>query len=158
MATIIVEDGTIVANANSYVSEAELTTFATDRGITLTGATDELIIQAMDYIETRCFKGLKFTQNQSLQWPRADVYIDGYYVSTTTIPDDLKNAQMQTCISIDQGNSPDAVIEQKAVMERVDVIEVRYSEGSSSNPIDPKINNYLRKIICSGSGLRAHKA
>ena len=37
MATIVVEDGTGTnAAANSYVSEADLTTYAADRGVTLT--------------------------------------------------------------------------------------------------------------------------
>ena len=44
MTTIIVEDGTVVPGANSYASEAELTTYAADRGITLTAATDVMQI------------------------------------------------------------------------------------------------------------------
>ena len=47
MATIVVEDGTGTnAAANSYVTEAELTTYAADRGVTLTAATDVLLIKA----------------------------------------------------------------------------------------------------------------
>lgn len=158
MATIVVEDGSIVASANSYVTEAELTTFATDRGITISGTNADLLINSMDYIETREFKGLKRTRDQALQWPRTDVYIDGYYVNADSIPQDLKNAQMQTALSIDAGNSPAAVIDQKALKEKVDVIEVEYSQGSSANSIDPRINYWLRKLILSGGGLRAVKA
>ena len=36
MATIIVEDGSGLTTSNSYVTEAEVSTWATDRGITLT--------------------------------------------------------------------------------------------------------------------------
>ena len=79
MATIIVEDGSVVAGANSYVTEAELTTYAADRGITLTAATDVLLIKAMDYIESLSFIGTKFSEGQSLQWPRSNVYIDGFW-------------------------------------------------------------------------------
>lgn len=154
---IIVEDGSIVANANSYTTEAELTTFATDRGITISGTNADLLINSMDYLETRDFKGIKRTRDQALQWPRVDVVVDGYYVDADSIPQDLKNAQMQIALSIDAGNSPMAVIEQKAVREKVDVIEVQYSEGSSSNSIDPRINYWLRKLV-EGGGFRTVKA
>ena len=59
MATIIVETGAGLTNSNSYVSEADLATYATDRGITITGTAAVLIIQAMDYLESRQFLGTK---------------------------------------------------------------------------------------------------
>ena len=65
MATIVVEDGSGKTDSNSYIDEAGLTTYATDRGITLTAADDAakaaLLIQAMDYIEQKNFKGLELT-------------------------------------------------------------------------------------------------
>ena len=45
MASIIVEDGSLVTGANSYISEADLTTYATDRGIVITGTNSILIIK-----------------------------------------------------------------------------------------------------------------
>ena len=106
MATIVVEDGTVVAWANSYVTEAELTTYAADRGITLTAATDVLLIKAMDYIESLSFIGSKFSEGQSLQWPRSNVYIDGFYFVPTIIPPALQTGQIATALAIDSENSP----------------------------------------------------
>ena len=59
MATIVVETGSGSTTANSYVSEQELTTYASDRGVTLTGTASVLIIQAMDYLESKMFVGTK---------------------------------------------------------------------------------------------------
>ncbi len=49
---IVVEDGTQVAGANSYVSESDLTTYASDRGVALSETESVLIIKAMDYLNT----------------------------------------------------------------------------------------------------------
>lgn len=148
--TIVVEDGSIVTNSNSYVSEAELTAYASARGITLVGDEEELLIKAMDYIESLSFIGIKFTRDQSLQWPRVDVVIDGYYVDADTIPQELKNGQMAVALAIDEGNSPLSNVERKTIRERVGEIEVEYSEGSSSTIISRSINAALSKLIAGG--------
>ena len=58
---LIIEDGSGVANANSYVTTTEWDTWATARGIAhshSTGKIEELILTAMDYIEAQNFVGL----------------------------------------------------------------------------------------------------
>ena len=90
---IIVEDGSIVADSNSFVSEVELSTYAINRGVTLSGDTDSLLLKATDYLETLNYKGNRYTKDQSLQWPRSNVSIDGFSVDVDEIPEDLKTAQ-----------------------------------------------------------------
>ena len=150
MATIIIEDGTVVPGANSYASEAELTTYAADRGITLTAATDVLLIKAMDYIESLSFIGTKSSEGQALQWPRNSVYIDGYYVESTTIPAALKTGQIATALAIDSENSPLANVERATKREKVDVIEVEYMDSAAAQPIVKTINAAMRKILAGG--------
>ena len=153
-ATIIIENGTVVSGANSYVTTSELSTYADERGVSISAAEPEdLLIKAMDYLESLNFKGVKYTRNQALQWPRADVYIDGYYVNADTIPIELKEAEMQIALSIDAGYSPDAIIDRKTKREKVDELEIEYTDGSASNPIDPKINRKLKKLLKSGPGI-----
>lgn len=148
--TIIVETGNIVANSNSYVSEIELTAYATARGITLVGDEEELLIKAMDYLESLSFIGLKSTRDQSLQWPRVDVVIDGYYQDVNSIPHELKNGQMAVAIAIDEGNSPLSDLERKTVYERVGELEVEYSAGSSNSTIVRTISAALGKLVIDG--------
>lgn len=149
---IIIEDGSIVANANSYVTEAELTTYASDHGITITGTPATLLLNAMVSIETQNYKGQKLTASQSLQWPRSGVVVDGFTVGSDKIPNDLKNAQIATALAVDQGNDPSAVKVQGVKRKQVDVIEIEYKDGSVNAPYDPKINMYLAKLIVSGAG------
>ena len=150
MATIIVEDGTVVAGANSYVTEAELATYATDRGVTLTAATDVLLIKAMDYIESLSFTGTKFSEGQPLQWPRSNVYIDGFYFVPTIIPPALQTGQIATALAIDSDNGPLATVGRSTKREKVDVIEVEYMSSAAAQPIVKTINAAMRKILVSG--------
>lgn len=145
--TIIIEDGSIVPGANSYASETELTAYATQRGITLSGGAEALLIQSMDYAETQSFQGSRVIATQSLQWPRNGVYIDGFLVANNEIPAQLKTAQIVTAIAIDQGNSPNAVIERGIKREKIDVIETEYQDNAISNAIDPKIAAAFSSLI-----------
>lgn len=101
--TIIVEDGTNVANANSYQSVDDLTAFADQRGITVTGDADakgRLLLQAMDYLSqygnqwlgvpTYAYVGLA----QALPFPRTGIWHDYAEIAGNTIPGNLKLAQL----------------------------------------------------------------
>lgn len=148
--TIIVEDGTIVANANSYVSTAQLTAYALARGYTLIGNPESLLIQAMDYIEALPFLGMKQQILQPLEYPRYKVWIDNYPLASNTIPFQLKNGEMETAIAIDQGNGPLQDQARNTEMEKVGELEVKYSTSSSSRIINVKIRNALYKLLSVG--------
>lgn len=150
MTAIVVEDGTGLTNSNSYVSESELTTYATNRGITLVGVNTVLLHISMDYLEQQNFKGVKNTDEQSLQWPRYGVYIDGYYVDNDFIPDLLKESQMEFAIGIDAGNNLLAVIGRETKREKVDVIEVEYMDGARDNVYITAAETKLKKLLMGG--------
>lgn len=152
MATIIVEDGSGVTGANSYVSESELATYAADRGVTLTGTDTVLLIQAMDSLEQESFKGDKVLSDQALQWPRMNVVLDGYYIDSDGIPQLLKDAQMETVIAIDAGNNPLNTVARATKSTKVGSIEVEYMDGASDSVKTPAINNKLRKLVKSSGG------
>ena len=152
MATIVVEDGSGKADSNSYVSEADLATYATDRGITLSGTEAVLLIQAMDYIESQPFKGYKYTAEQALQWPRGGVTIDGYYVDVDEIPQLLIDAQCEVAIGIDGGTNPLANVERATKSEKVDVIEVEYMDGARDAAYLAAAESKLSKLLKVGSG------
>lgn len=151
---IVVEDGTgLNPAANSYVSEAELTTYATDRGVTLVGSADHLLLLSMDTLETRKYQGAKTSTSQPLQWPRTGVVVDGSSIGSDEIPSDLKNAQIVTALSIDAGVNPMGKIDPAVKREKVDVIEVEYQDNAASRSYDPKINAYLAPLLAYGGGL-----
>lgn len=127
---LIVEDGTIVDNADSYVDEADLTAYAAKRGITLPTGNDltVLAIKAMDYIESLepRFKGTRVESDQPLSWPRKGVVINGFFVDEDTIPKQLIDLQCQLVIdgmTVNlQPNGTGRVVKR----QKVDVIETEY--------------------------------
>lgn len=137
---LIVEDGSNVANANSYVTLVEARAYATARGVTLS-ATDSvveaLVMKAMDYLESlrADYKGIKANETQALQWPRTGVSIDGYDIASNTIPTLLKNAEMQLVMDINSGLDPMASSDGGSfvVSEKVGPIETKYSEAVSTS-------------------------
>lgn len=149
MAVIIVEDGTGIANANSYISEAGLSTYATDRGVTLSGTSAILLIQAMDYIESQDFIGDKYEASQALVWPRHGIVIDGYDIAETTIPQLLIDALCEVAIGIDGGVNPLANLSRETVKEKVDVIEVEYSPKAFAQTILQAAETKLKKLVKS---------
>jgi hypothetical protein len=152
---IIVEDGTGVVGANSYVSVAELEAFAAARGITIVGDPETLLIRAMDYIETLDYCGRKLNSVQSLQWPRYGVWVDGYPYAVNTIPTELKNALMQTALSIDAGVDPLSTIPRVIHSASVGPMSVTYQDGSNTETIR-SINAYISKLIACHGGTSFH--
>lgn len=94
---VIVEDGTVVANANAYASVAEADTYLASRNRRAwleadDGLKESAILVATDYIELRyghSFIGCKQNDGQSLSWPRKDCGYDN------VIPPQLKRACME---------------------------------------------------------------
>ena len=152
MATIIVEDGSIVADANSYVTVGQFTQYCSDRNITIVGtygSESELLILAMDYFEQQSFNGYKYSELQSLQFPRYDLFIDDYLIDTDVIPKLVKDAQITIAISIMAGNDPLSTVSRAVRREKVDVLEVEYMDNAAISAIIRSIGNAMRKLVTS---------
>lgn len=134
---ITVEDGSNVADANSFVTLAEVRAYATQRGATLPAADDDLavmVIKACDYLEAQAnrYQGEVANEGQSLQWPRIDVYIGGSEtaVASNAIPKQLKSAQCATVIALAEGVDimPNYSASDFVVREKVGPIETEYAD------------------------------
>ena len=152
---MIVEDGTNVANSNSYVSEADFATWLTARGYTLTGAAAINLTLAMDYLQTQVYLGVQSNLSQSLMWPRTGVYIDGMAVASNEIPNYLKIAQMQIAWSIDQGENPMATTSPGIKREKVDSLEIEYQDGIGRGSNVAVVSSLSKLLANSGSAFRA---
>lgn len=143
----------IVVGTNSYVTEAEFLEYATDRGITLSVYSTISLIKAMDYIETRVYRGSKYVYNQTLQFPRVLYAQDYWYVceyDSTVVPIEIKNAQMVAAILIDSGKDLQPTIDRQVKREKVDVIEVEYMDNALSSAQFTALNDLLRPFLQSG--------
>jgi len=159
MATITQEDGTGLANATSYATEAELAAYNTERAVTLTGTygtPSEILIKAMDYLESFKFIGTKGSDSQSLQWPRWGAVKDGYEIASDSIPLLLKEAQMEIAISIDGGTNPLVNTARETIEEKVGEISVKYSPSAHAVEYLTAAHTKLNKLTIQG--VRAYRA
>ena len=135
--SLIVEDGSIVENANTYVSLADARAILESRGLVLSGndTTDTAaLLRAMDWLESKrgLYAGMKVEMDQPLQWPRASVFLDGYAFPDDEIPNILIVAQC--LLAVEALTNPLFVNRtgERILMEKVDVLETRYSNSSST--------------------------
>lgn len=93
---LVIEDGSVVTGANSYVTLAEALAYAEARDSSA-DVTEGRLIDAMDYLESLRaeYQGYKVSGGQPLQWPRVGVVVDDYPIGDDTIPQCLKDAQCQ---------------------------------------------------------------
>ena len=124
-----------------YVTEDELEAYATARGITISGNKAVLLQKALDWLELQPFSGVKYDEDQDLEFPRDD---------DDEVPDKIKTAQMVCALIYDSGGDPLAAISKKVIREKVDVLEVQYSESSSSNDLYPQLSLLLAPYLTGG--------
>lgn len=146
---IVVEDGTVVLSANSYITVAEYKSWADDRGITYgtDDAVSKLLYRAHDYFESLSFKGIKHTEDQPMQWPRDDVYIDGYSVESDEIPKEVKVAIFELIKIEADGDSRLAPSEREVTSEQVDSIKITYKGNVGMKRTTPALTQALRKLV-----------
>ena len=104
MTDIIIEDGSIVSGANSYITVSGVNVYASDYGYSdWDSASDTIKQQAlfkgMRYIEGLSFKGTRQTEDQELAFPRSDLYdSDDYLIEEDTVPSKVIKALCEASI------------------------------------------------------------
>ena len=135
----------------AYGTDSGLNSYASARDITLSGTESVLLTLAHDYIESLDYIGEKTQETQTDQWPRKDAIVDGEEIDKDTVPQDVIDAEFQTAIAIDQGNSPFATITPSIKSETVDTISIEFQDGAGNRSFDPMINLKLRKYLRGGT-------
>lgn len=149
--TLIVEDGTIVAGANSFVTEDQVVSYAAARGVTLPDTSDDdkdavavLAVKAMDFLKVQPWKGEVVSATQTTPFPRKNMNV------TPTFPDNavpyaVIEAQLQLTLFANDGIIllPSSMGSGTLIKEKIGPIENVYSEkvGLSENglPLLPGI-------------------
>lgn len=161
---LIIEDGTGLIDAESYVSVADADTYI-DKYVfdtsawdgASTGEKEKALRMATQWLdEAFNWKGRKADDDQALSWPRAHVVdSEGYGIDSDTIPGSIKNACSEGAVralsgelvsDIDAGTG---AVEESAV--KVGPIEekVKYVGGAPTQ-------KYFAKIVSLVSGLTAN--
>lgn len=157
--TIIVEDGSQVSGANSYITAAELAAHACARGVTLSRVPAVLIAESMDFFESldKRFIGQRVVRDQALSWPRTDVVLEGWSWSSVEIPRQVKNAQLALCLEADASqdlfNPPDAAL--PVIRQKVDgAVEVEYANPGQALKVNKTQKSRAHiNILLKNSGM-----
>lgn len=160
----LVEDGTVVSNANSYISAADANTYLADRGSASsewnsasTAAREALLIRATQYIdESYDWIGYLVETTQPLNWPRLDAYDSDWRDYNRTIPDNLKNAvaEMANWIAANGDPQPNIARSNYTKREKVGSIEIEYQDGAPAETDFPFVSKLLRRLTISGGSNR----
>lgn len=164
--TLIVEDGSVVAGAESYVTVAQYKTYCDNRGLSYSGTTDTQIEQnarkSWDYLlqEYRGkWKGYRKDATQIGDWPRSFVYLEPfvrgasgsypYLVDDNTIPFEVRNAQCELMQrAVDGDLMPD--VGQVETSITVGPISVDYDKNSPQNTRFEAVDGILRQYLTGG--------
>lgn len=128
--TLIIEDGTGVLNANSYITVAEAKAYAESRGVTL--GTDDTIaanlVLAADYMETTGpYKLYPYSQMQGLEFPRRE----GAGAPSLGVPEKVKKAQAQLLLDIKESGALLTTSRQYALKRRkLEGLEQEWAVGA----------------------------
>lgn len=103
--TLVPEDGTARADANTFASDGEFVAYCSTRGLAPVSVDADTravaLIQAADYLaneERYHWRGNRVKDDQALPWPRQGaiiLYGSGTTLASNVIPTAIKNAQCQ---------------------------------------------------------------
>jgi hypothetical protein len=166
--TLVVEDGTGKADAESYDTTANIAAYLTARGYTVFSslATESLKEQharrATDYLDMvygQRYKGTVFSATQAKLWPRDNVVANGFDLETDVLPTRLLSALAEAAERSAGGTLlPDVTTATGEVVEttnKVGPIEesIRYREGTSvQRPTYPAISLILKPLLRDAGG------
>lgn len=158
--TLIVESGNGDANAESYISVADAdarhTAFGNSAWTGTTAVKEAALRQATAYMlqayRSR-WMGDRLNGTQALDWPRWNVWADGYPVAPDVVPADVANACADLALTAAAGDL-NANLERAVIREKVGPIETEYSAYSPQSVRYPAINMALAPYL-TGSGANA---
>ncbi len=156
---LIVEDGTGLSTAESYISVADASTYFTNRGVTAWAALDEgeaetnreaYLRLATDYMIQMFrnrWEGVRYTEDQALDWPRMGVVRDSWQVDTDEIPEEVKRACAELALKASSGSlAPD--LKQQKLSVTVGPIKTEWDKTSPQykryRAIEAMISPYLK--------------
>jgi hypothetical protein len=159
---IIVEDGSGLADAESYISVIDASAYHLKRGNTAWTDIDDveiyeqLLIKATDYMIAQYrlrWAGYRSVTGQALDFPRAfvplvDTYFSQPYLDSNIVPIQVKNACAELALkALTVELMPD--LEQSVIREKVDVIEVEYDRFSPQQKRFSQIDAMLMPFFIS---------
>lgn len=157
---LIVEDGTGMATAESFISVAGADTRQANLGNTnwatiTTAEKEQALRRATQYMEQAYrerWAGLRVNSTQALSWPRVGVVVDGYSVLSTSVPAAIANACSDLAFKAAAGDL-NADLARGVVREKIDVLETEYDRASPQHVRYRSIDMLLAPYLEGAAGM-----
>lgn len=163
---LIIEDGSVVALADSYVTKVEFYDYAHKRGLVYSTSTEEEIEQnlrkAFDYLIQKYrhqWSGFRKSADQVADWPREFVYLEPFIlggtstnpflVSNTIVPTEVKSAQIELAI---KAQTDDLMADLDQQEKEVQIGSLRVVNDTNSpqakrySKVDAMLRPYLKNV------------
>lgn len=148
MPAFVVEDGTVVANATSYVTLAFADDYLSVKPAATTTTWDALadadkedfLMWATRLLDQRTiWSGVKYDSDSALQWPRAGVYDrDGLPVATDEIPLQVQQATVEVAFHLVTENvdpsAPGSAAAGGVKSQKLGPLEIVYQDNAVITP------------------------
>ncbi len=163
----IVEDGTIVEDANSYVTEAEFDYYCDSLGKDPDdGDVEQALVRGTQAIDARYrarYPGTRAEgRDQSLEWPRTEATdINGFDIDEDEIPQEVKDAVCEAALrELTEPGSMLPDLERGGNIKRLKAgsVEVEYGAGATATTKYTAIDGILSSLIGSASQYTARAA
>ena len=161
--SLIVEDGTGLAYAESYLSIEDASAYAKAHGSSFPiNASDEAeaaLRRATAWVDAKyrnSFPGYRTNgRSQALQWPRLCAYdVEGELIESNVIPDEIINATAEAAIReyvSPFSLAPDLAKEDYIRQLSAGPVSITFSDAPSQNTTYQVIDQILSTLINSGS-------
>jgi hypothetical protein len=164
----VVEDGTGLTNANSFISLAYANTYFTDKGVSSWSGTDAskeaALVRASSYLTTAyLWKGSKINErSQALAFPRSGVYdLEGYEVAQDAVPIEIQISTAELALLellTPSTLNPAVKLSERVSREQIGQISVDYVNSNISASSDivvvPYVLSLISGLIVSGGANR----
>ena len=183
---ITVEDGSVVAGANSFISLDGFTSHCETRGRSLDAYDEDTqvipaLVKMADYLNSLSWKGVKTARDNPMCWPRygqeiggslwnrlewpASTWVgvldkDGFYIGIEEVPPEVVSAQCEGAWLIIQGKDMEPSLDRGGQIKRkkIDVIEFEYFGGASPTTEFKAVTNRLRGLLKSSATMEILRA
>ena len=136
---LIVEDGSIVASANSFISLVDARAYAATLGLILPVDDTEAeitLVNGARYVNSQepSFQGERISIDQTMSFPREGVIKYNFAVPSDIVPSDIICAQVEAAAAITSGVNPYPVDDGKEVklQEVVGAVKREFFESNVS--------------------------
>ena len=162
--TIIVEDGSGLPDANSYVSMDDAAAYCAARGLTFATSPsapgEAALIRATAAIDAAYrgrFPGYKANgRDQALEWPRGQAYdFEGLLIAGDEVPQEIINATCEAAVrEFATAGSMMPDLERGGSVRRLKAgsVEIEYGANASAQTAFTIIDGILSGLLSGGSG------